>query len=91
MIKSDWSSHSVLPALRRATSTLACVLALSIAGSACGSSEGGVAVDEQDPKCHSQALMIASSNPNFEWNESGMEHYHHAYETCVKYANVIGQ
>lgn len=60
-------------------------------GSACGSDgPAEVNADDQDPACHPRALMIASSDPNFEWNGPGMDRYLHAYETCLEHAEQLG-
>lgn len=68
----------------------ALLAAATMFGSACGSDESNqINADDQDPACHSRALMIASSDPNFEWNESGMDAYHQAYDTCVQHAEVL--
>lgn len=68
----------------------AALFAFSFIATACGQSSG-ISADDQDPACHSQALSIASSNPGFEWNESGMDHYHQAYDVCLRYAKTLGQ
>lgn len=76
--------------LSRVIATSILVVCFMLAA-ACGS-EGSVKIsaDDQDPACHPRALMIASSDPNFEWNETGMDKYLHAYETCLQHSDHLG-
>jgi hypothetical protein len=66
------------------------VAVLLVGCSSSPSGSGGINPGDQDPDCHRAALAVASSEPDFEWNGTGMDRYRTEYESCLKAADVLG-
>lgn len=71
------------------------VAAIAVAFAGCttqstGGGSGAVDSNDQDPACHRAALAVASADPDFEWNGSGMDAYHENYDDCIAANDEFG-